>query len=243
MAIYVSRTEEGTIRYPRHSHKHFEIMHYLWGCGNMWTEDGNIPFSEGTVIIMPPGLPHGSVSEAGFVNISIGGDFSGMLLSSSPIVITGTESDEGVKLATLIWENRHNSEAYLAALCNAYVLYLLQKMRIESEAGAAVRAIMLEISEQALNPEINVTELLRRSGYAEDYIRMCFKREVGRTPISFLTELRIKHACHLIDIYRTSLPLTTIAEKCGYTDYIYFSKQFKEHTGISPRAYQRATEG
>ena len=28
-----------------------------------------------------------------------------------------------------------------------------------------------------------------------------------------------------------------IAEKCGYTDYIYFSRKFKQITGKSPRAY------
>ena len=28
-----------------------------------------------------------------------------------------------------------------------------------------------------------------------------------------------------------------IAEKCGYTDYVYFSRRFKQITGISPREY------
>ena len=37
-----------------------------------------IPFKPGSIIIVPPRVTHGSVSQNGFVNISIGGDFTGL---------------------------------------------------------------------------------------------------------------------------------------------------------------------
>jgi len=43
----------------------------------------------------------------------------------------------------------------------------------------------------------------------------------------------------LIDLYRSTLSLQEIAERCGYTDYVYFSKKFKEVTGVSPRDYKK----
>jgi AraC-like DNA-binding protein len=82
--------------------------------------------------------------------------------------------------------------------------------------------------------------LLTKSGYAEDYIRAKFREITGYTPVEFLTKVRISQACSLIDMYGNSLQLSEIAEKCGYTDYVYFSRRFKALTGISPREYLRS---
>ena len=40
------------------------------------------------------------------------------------------------------------------------------------------------------------------------------------------------------DIYQDNLSLSEIAEKCGYLDYVYFSKKFKSVMGLSPREYR-----
>ena len=64
-----------------------------------------------------------------------------------------------------------------------------------------------------------------------------FKKNIGKTPTEFLTEIRITHACHLIDIYKKHIPLSDIAERCGYTDYVYFSRRFKQITGTCPNKY------
>ena len=238
MDIIINKTVEGTRAYPHHRHKRYEIMHYVKGTGEMWTERGTLPFSEGTVIIMPPDLLHGSHSEGDFVNISIEWDFGGLLATDSPTVIPSDGNAEGEQLARMIWENRLGSKAYLHALCIAYAQYLLQKIRVENDRTGCIKRIVEKISDGALSPDIRLSEILRRSGYAEDYVRACFKSEIGKTPTAYLTELRIKHACYLIDVYRDTLPLSQIAERCGYTDYVYFSKKFKEYTGLSPRQYR-----
>ena len=137
----------------------------------------------------------------------------------------------------MIWENRYTNEAYLHSLCIAYARFLLQKIKIENEMTACINEIMRKISDKAFDAEINVAEILRQSGFAEDYVRAVFKRETGKTPTEFLTERRIRHARYLIDVYGKTLSLSTIAEMCGYTDYIYFSKKFKSLMGISPKNY------
>ena len=43
--------------------------------------------------------------------------------------------------------------------------------------------------------------------------------------------------------YGKTVPLTEIAEKCGYTDYVYFLKKFKSITGVAPRTYMADTFG
>ena len=238
MDIRITKTPSGTREYPMHAHKGYEIMHYIKGRGVMRTERGDIPFCEGTVIVMPPAVLHGSASEEEFANVSVECDFSGLLLFDKPIVLTDCDKDEGVELINIIWNNRYKSEPYLGALCTSYAHYILQKVEVDKEISFRVKNIVKSICDSALDSETDVGEILRRSGYAEDYVRACFKRETGKTPLAFLTEIRIKHACYLIDVYKDSLSLSEIAEACGYTDYVYFSKRFKELVGVSPRRYR-----
>ena len=240
MDIRVNKTPLGTREYPMHAHKGYEIMHYIRGSGVMRTERGDIPFCEGTVIVMPPSVLHGSASEGEFVNISVECDFSGLLLFDKPIVLTDCDKDEGAELINIIWESRYKPEPYLGALCTAYAHYILQKVEVDREVSLCVKNIVKCICDSALDSETDVGEILRRSGYAEDYVRACFKRETGKSPLAYLTELRIKHARYLIEVYKDSLSLSEIAEACGYTDYVYFSKRFKALVGVSPRKYRSA---
>ncbi|MBE6645829.1 MAG: helix-turn-helix domain-containing protein [Ruminococcaceae bacterium] len=239
MNYIINRTEEGLTRYPMHTHKNYEIMLYLEGAGYMRTEVGDFPFRRGTVVIVPPNIKHGSVSENGFKNISIEGSFNQYLHMDTVTSFEDNISQDGMALARMIYENRYGNAAYLNALCTAYVCFLMQQLDVESVIRQRVNAIAFEISENALNAEIDLASILSKSGYAEDYVRARFKKITGKTPNEFLTEIRIRHACFLIDIYKVELSLTEIAERCGYTDYPYFSKKFKSVMKISPREYQK----
>ena len=145
---------------------------------------------------------------------------------------------EGKTLAQLIYDNRYGNSTYLSSLCTAYAYFLTQRFDIDSTMNQCVSNIISEISKSAFDPQINLALVLLKSGYSEDYIRSCFKKITGKTPNEFLTEIRIKHACYLIDIHQDNLSLSEIAEKCGYLDYVYFSKKFKSVMGLSPREYR-----
>lgn len=64
-----------------------------------------------------------------------------------------------------------------------------------------------------------------------------FKAATRRTPRDFLIETRLSRARHLLA--ETSLPVGEIAERLGYADVFFFSRQFKEKTGLSPLRYRR----
>ena len=238
MDLRISMTPDGLVRYPMHSHKGFEIMTYLDGEGFLATDGDNIPFRTGTILIVPPGAPHGSVSEHGFCNISIEGDFEGFFVFDDIKILYDNEEGEGVRLARLIYQNRLDGGSYTEALCNAYLHFLVRNMTVESNTHASVTHLMREISNRALDPDIDLSALLTESGYSEDHIRLRFRQITGKTPTEYLTELRISHARFLIDVYKDMLTLSEIAYRCGYLDYVYFSKRFKQVTGLSPREYK-----
>jgi len=223
--------------FPEHKHKHYEIIIYIEGTGFFKTENSQIPFSPGTIIIIPPNTLHCSVSENRFERIYISGKLDWIMSVPNAVSLSNGKNDDGVLLAKLIYQNKYKNSDYLASLINAFGTYILQSMKIDDKTDAAINAITKEISERFFDCNINLSSILKNSGYAEDYIRDKFKKATGKTPVRFLTEIRISHSCLLIDFYKNSLPLSEIAGKCGYTDYVYFSRRFKEIIGVSPREY------
>ncbi len=238
MDIQINCTRDGVISYPMHKHNNYEIMFYLHGDGYLRTSKADYPFVPGNIIIVPPGTEHGSISEKGFKNISVSGKFENLFNFKDTIVLCDNIQGEGKMLATILYNNRSGRKDYLSKLCSAYLYFILQNINIENTIDISVNKIIHVISNNFYDCDINLQQLLQKSGYSEDYIRAHFKRTTGKTPNSFLTDMRINHAIFLIDIYANTLSLQQISEQCGYTDYIYFSKKFKSIKGISPREYR-----
>ena len=220
-----------------HSHAHYEIVVYEKGSGIFQANEKQIPCSVGDIIIVPPGVIHASGSEEEIERIYIGGDFHQIFNLTSVVVVSEKAGEEGCMLARMIYNNRFSNPEYVGALIHCFTLFLLQNIDSNNEMHDAVQSVIDAIAENFYDCHFNVCTLLKKSGYAEDYIRAQFKKVTGKTPTEFLTEVRIHHACYLIDTYQNSLPLSIIAEKCGYTDYIYFSRRFKQVVGLSPRQY------
>ena len=236
--FFISITKEGTKKYPLHRHPEWEIMYYLSGEGYLATQNKDIPFKPGSIIIVPPGVTHGSVSGNGFVNISIGGDFSHLFIFDYISVQTDNETRNGERLARLIYDNRYANNDYLSALCGAYAQFLLHNLNPEKRITQAIRNIIEQVGTCFSDPCFDVTQLLNQSGYSEDYIRAEFKKATALTPVDFLTKIRVEHAQKLYEIYGDNISVAEAAEACGFEDPIYFSRRFKQYIGSSPSEYK-----
>lgn len=220
-----------------HKHKKYEVIVYVEGEGTLYADNKEIKILPNKIVIVPPGVEHYSTNYGEIQRIYINGDFEHLFKFTSTVEIYDNTKREGLSLAKMIYNNRFSNHAYITALINAFAHFLLSYIKIESEISAAIKAVVDEISDNFSNCDLNLCNLLENSGYSEDYIRAQFKKVTSNTPTEYLTKTRISHACYLIDLYKNSIPLNEISEKCGYTDYIYFSRKFKEIMGVSPRKY------
>ena len=74
-----------------------------------------------------------------------------------------------------------------------------------------------------------------------DYLNRLFRQSIGKTVFQYLSEIRIAHARELLAT--SSMKVSQISEKVGFSDESYFSKVFKRHTGISPLKYAKMCGG
>lgn len=68
------------------------------------------------------------------------------------------------------------------------------------------------------------------------YLSQLFKKEIGVTFTSYVTNLRLQYAKELLET--TPLRISEIAEKIGYSFDYNFTKLFKKETGFTPREYR-----
>ncbi|QAY65819.1 AraC family transcriptional regulator [Paenibacillus protaetiae] len=85
--------------------------------------------------------------------------------------------------------------------------------------------------------EMTVEELASMAGISPAYYMEVFKKLAGKSPIDYLTSVRINAAKKLLD--GTKAPAYQVAESVGYKDPFYFSRQFKRVTGMAPSRYAR----
>ncbi len=68
-----------------------------------------------------------------------------------------------------------------------------------------------------------------------------FKRNIKKSYFNFLQELRIGHACKLLN--STKKPILEICYESGYNSWAHFSKQFKQVKSTTPSMYRKQFEG
>lgn len=84
-------------------------------------------------------------------------------------------------------------------------------------------------------------ELAALCGMSTVYFRKLFTEVYGMPPIGYLNCLRIEHAKEML---RSDFGLISdVAFSLGYPTAAHFSATFKEHTGLSPRAYLHSLAG
>ncbi|MEK6796266.1 MAG: helix-turn-helix transcriptional regulator [Spirochaetota bacterium] len=132
----------------------------------------------------------------------------------------------------------------------------------KADADHWMRSILLEIARQDKRPvggndpwiknidelclrmqespsqAMNIAGLAREYRCTPDHLIRVFKRITGTTPVDYLVRVRTERAKDML-LY-SSQSIEEIALALGYADIYYFSRQFKERTGVPPSVYRRS---
>ena len=95
-----------------------------------------------------------------------------------------------------------------------------------------------EIKKNISTPSFSLEDSIKKLPLNYDYVRKLFKKETGATPHEYLTDCRMQLARELISSgignRYSNYSVGQIAEACGFSEPLYFSRVFKKYYGFSP---------
>lgn len=88
-----------------------------------------------------------------------------------------------------------------------------------------------------LQEAISIKELAEQMNMSPRHFSRVFHKTCGLSPVNYIIQLRINHACELLQ--NSLLPVSQVAYACGFQDSNYFTRQFKVISGFSPGDYRK----
>lgn len=95
---------------------------------------------------------------------------------------------------------------------------------------------VIEYIENNYSMKIKIDEIASKMFFSKNYLSKIFKQETGSSIHEFLTEIRIKEVCRLLE--STNNTVSDIAISCGFSDMKSFYSIFKKYTGQTPKQYR-----
>lgn len=221
-----------------HSHDHWELVYCTAGHGTFGFENGTIMnYRAGEVVVIPPRERHTNTSKEGFANIHLT-----MAEPSFPYRTAfrvADDSEGSIRAAftqakSYYMTQMNKRELVLAALGDLIASYIVV-FRSNTEFSEPVERIRSAIIRNYSRPDFALDEVIREMPFHYDYLRKLFKKEVGLSPLEYMTSLRMKNAETLLTaMWTNEYTISEIARMCGFEDALYFSRVFKKYYGCAP---------
>ena len=164
--------------------------------------------------------------------------FDSDCIRKSAIYTPADKSDTDSTFGKLLRRYRRMSDGCFAeCLSLTYRIYasIIKSASVEYVGGST--RYKLEEARQAIHqgfqsPSLTVSSLAQGAEMSETYFRRLFKARYGTSPAEYITGCRISYAKELLKM--DYLPISEIAESCGFSSASYFCRVFKKCTGTTP---------
>jgi AraC-like DNA-binding protein len=247
-----------------HFHPQYEISLILKGSGKRFIGDHIGTFYPGDLLLIGPNIPHCWISddqqtENEMLVVQFDPLFLGEPFYSIPearaikSLLTATRrallfSQESLGGDARQWLENIRSHTGLARI--AHFLLLFQALsQCEQEALASddyvveqsVRGVdrltnAINYVKNHLHEEIKQPDVAKLVNMAPQSFSRFFRAQTGRTFVSFVNEVRITEACHLLAT--TDRDILDIALSCGYANISHFNRKFLENRKLTPSRFR-----
>ena len=235
-----------------HYHDHYEIYFLAKGSVRYFIEDRVFDLQEGDVILIKPHVIHrtATLMNKGSERIVIAFTNEFILYPRNDRVFScfDTIYFKNPPVRDLI-ENAEREfirkDRYSEELIAGYIREIIVKLKrltdekhIEecSFGNSVIQGAVHYISEN-FSQELSLGTMAKNFALSESHFSRQFKMYTGFGVNEYIATVRVKNAEKLLAT--TKLPITEIAQNCGFNSSSYFAAVFKKVRGISPGEVRR----
>ena len=251
-----------------HFHNILELGYCLEGEGTMTFNDQTVSYSRRMFTIVPPYLPHDTISMPGkkchweYLFIDVESALAHLVPDSSfaraqlarrihkrAVILRHEQNSQIANLILAIMdEHREKGDRYLESIGGMLQSLLICIARLsesdhtDADIDKRIKAIAPGIDYVAkhYNEKITVSMLAEACHMSETHFRRLFLQSMRISPLSYINRIRIEGACKLL--HSTDEAIGDIAVKCGFITITTLNRNFKEIMGMSPSRWRKDTQ-
>lgn len=221
---------------------HNELILHLSGSGTCVFGGETLQTSPGTVRF----LPKGNASEYTVYKKESGDCIDVFFDTDVPVSDKAFTVDSGSNktIAALfkkifsVWVAKDSAYCFESVSLLYKILAEMQKTNYIPESRyALISPAVKYIEENYYKMDITSKILSDLCGISYSYLKRLFIEKFGLPPIKYTIQLRINYACDLLK--ESSIPISSVARMCGFSDVYFFSRQFKSYMGMTPSEFKR----
>ena len=255
-SLYIEmREKKGTYMPHFHYHSSYELFYIKSGAANFIIGNKIYTVYEGSLLIIPPYVPHRSIytdpQETYRIELQIKSsiltkNMSGILENLSRHIsytLSLTYQTYVLKLLTKMKSELKSQKEYSEDLCLAFaneLLIIIYRNAVKCDAifsNDLLPEKIMKYIDQNYYRDISVNELSKQFHVCESTIFKSFKKHTGLKVTDYINFTRIMNAERLM--CETDLSLTEIACRCGFNNCNYFSSVFKRYKNTTPGKFMR----
>ena len=185
-----------------------------------------------------------------FINFAHGRDLLEGEISNDPfILIRGkNRQDIAALIERIIRESRQDAygrELMMQLMTMEVLVAVARGIREEWEESLRVRTgkarelvrIARDFIVENHDRDITVADAAGYVFLSQGYFTRAFRDETGMSPMSFLMQVRVAHACKLLE--QRDIKVSGVALQVGFSSPQRFNAAFRKHMGKTPMEYRR----
>lgn len=217
-----------------------ELIYFISGSGEVTIDGEKFQYSPNYVLFMESDKPRDQVAfeETYYICIRFTGSMDDLSVKSNCVTCKNNRIYQIFK--NIADEYRQKNIGYYE-ICNLNIMEILHVINRLSSDDSNVNTILEIIKEIDENHNFSksVEEMANSTHYSYDYFRHRFKSVTGKSPMQYIIDSKIEHACKMLE--GQHLNCTEIAYLLGFSSSSQFSRSFKKKLGVSPSVYKKAS--
>lgn len=250
LSISSSKFEDDWTSFP-HSHQFTEIFFIKSGTGYMQIENETVPVKTDSLVLIGAQVLHTEFSNSSdpldYYVLGVEGLKINTDRAAEYSIVSPSSNSASIRLCfESILREMHNKQACYSEIYQHYlailILMIYRKDHVSYELVAPPSSSRechkaRRYIEENYHNKITLNSLAGNCNITKYYLSHQFTELYGKSPIAYLTDVRIAAAKDLLTT--TSYSIEEIASSTGFSSSSYFSQTFQRICHISPQQYRK----